>query len=130
MVCLQGPDCVLSVSLSLSSSSSSSSLCLDFFEKDQFFIILEFEFGGVDLENSNGTVSAHQSGVSSMRAPLWHTAFCSDTERSSIMSLLKTSLTLWGKKKKLKRAHSEPPPTWVMWPEIIFNKLQLNVSPP
>jgi len=28
----------------------------DFFEKDQFFIILEFEFGGVDLENSNGTV--------------------------------------------------------------------------
>ncbi|TKS68159.1 Serine/threonine-protein kinase haspin [Collichthys lucidus] len=27
----------------------------DFFAKDQFFIILEFEFGGVDLENSNGT---------------------------------------------------------------------------
>lgn len=29
----------------------------DFFEKDQTFIILEFEFGGADLENSNGTVS-------------------------------------------------------------------------
>ncbi|XP_074486194.1 uncharacterized protein haspin isoform X2 [Sebastes fasciatus] len=28
----------------------------DFFEKDQLFIILEFEFGGVDLENSNGTL--------------------------------------------------------------------------
>ncbi|XP_072239807.1 uncharacterized protein haspin [Leuresthes tenuis] len=30
----------------------------DFFEKDQFFIILEFEFGGVDLENSNGTLAS------------------------------------------------------------------------
>lgn len=30
--------------------------CLDFFENDQLFIILEFEFGGVDLENSNGKV--------------------------------------------------------------------------
>ncbi|XP_061840427.1 uncharacterized protein haspin [Nerophis lumbriciformis] len=30
----------------------------DFFEKDQLFIILEFEFGGVDLENSNGTLSS------------------------------------------------------------------------
>lgn len=29
----------------------------DFFQKDQIFIILEFEFGGVDLENSNGTVN-------------------------------------------------------------------------
>lgn len=33
----------------------------DFFKKDQIFIILEFEFGGADLENSNGKVSnAHQ----------------------------------------------------------------------
>ncbi|XP_047430907.1 uncharacterized protein haspin [Mugil cephalus] len=30
----------------------------DFFDKDQLFIILEFEFGGVDLENSNGTLSS------------------------------------------------------------------------
>ncbi|XP_075891787.1 serine/threonine-protein kinase haspin-like [Nelusetta ayraudi] len=30
----------------------------DFFQKDQIFIILEFEFGGVDLENSNGTLSS------------------------------------------------------------------------
>ncbi|XP_061772221.1 uncharacterized protein haspin [Nerophis ophidion] len=30
----------------------------DFFKKDQLFIILEFEFGGVDLENSNGTLSS------------------------------------------------------------------------
>lgn len=30
--------------------------CSDFFENDQLFLILEFEFGGVDLENSNGTV--------------------------------------------------------------------------
>ncbi|XP_056266190.1 uncharacterized protein haspin isoform X2 [Pseudoliparis swirei] len=28
----------------------------DFFNADQFFIILEFEFGGADLENSNGTL--------------------------------------------------------------------------
>ncbi|XP_047222947.1 uncharacterized protein haspin isoform X3 [Girardinichthys multiradiatus] len=30
----------------------------DFFEKDQLFIILEFEFGGVDLENSNGILAS------------------------------------------------------------------------
>nr|XP_019956029.1 PREDICTED: serine/threonine-protein kinase haspin [Paralichthys olivaceus] len=30
----------------------------DFFEKDQLFLILEFEFGGVDLENSNGTLAS------------------------------------------------------------------------
>ncbi|XP_077575437.1 uncharacterized protein haspin [Stigmatopora nigra] len=30
----------------------------DFFESDQLFIILEFEFGGVDLENSNGKLSS------------------------------------------------------------------------
>ncbi|XP_031141727.1 serine/threonine-protein kinase haspin [Sander lucioperca] len=30
----------------------------DFFEKDQLFIILEFEFGGMDLENSNGTLAS------------------------------------------------------------------------
>ncbi|XP_076026351.1 uncharacterized protein haspin [Genypterus blacodes] len=30
----------------------------DFFLKEQVFIILEFEFGGVDLENSNGTLSS------------------------------------------------------------------------
>uniref|UniRef100_A0A674PH16 Serine/threonine-protein kinase haspin n=1 Tax=Takifugu rubripes TaxID=31033 RepID=A0A674PH16_TAKRU len=30
----------------------------DFFENDQIFIILEFEFGGADLENSNGTLSS------------------------------------------------------------------------
>ncbi|XP_038146246.1 serine/threonine-protein kinase haspin [Cyprinodon tularosa] len=30
----------------------------DFFEKDQLFIILEFEFGGTDLENSNGTLAS------------------------------------------------------------------------
>uniref|UniRef100_A0A3P8TJS7 Serine/threonine-protein kinase haspin n=1 Tax=Amphiprion percula TaxID=161767 RepID=A0A3P8TJS7_AMPPE len=30
----------------------------DFFKKDQLFIILEFEFGGVDLENSNGTFTS------------------------------------------------------------------------
>ncbi|XP_077460797.1 uncharacterized protein haspin [Stigmatopora argus] len=30
----------------------------DFFENDQLFIILEFEFGGVDLENSNGKLSS------------------------------------------------------------------------
>ncbi|CAB1436933.1 unnamed protein product [Pleuronectes platessa] len=29
----------------------------DFFEEDQLFLILEFEFGGVDLENSNGTLA-------------------------------------------------------------------------
>lgn len=33
---------------------------VDFFEKDQTFLILEFEFGGVDLENSNGTVCTCQ----------------------------------------------------------------------
>ncbi|KAK5866101.1 hypothetical protein PBY51_020317 [Eleginops maclovinus] len=30
----------------------------DFFVKDQLFIILEFEFGGSDLEKSNGTLSS------------------------------------------------------------------------
>ncbi|XP_068178237.1 serine-rich adhesin for platelets [Antennarius striatus] len=30
----------------------------DFFENDQIFIILEFEFGGKDLENSNGTLTS------------------------------------------------------------------------
>uniref|UniRef100_A0A3Q2P487 Serine/threonine-protein kinase haspin n=1 Tax=Fundulus heteroclitus TaxID=8078 RepID=A0A3Q2P487_FUNHE len=30
----------------------------DFFEKDQLFIIFEFEFGGVDLENSNGKLAS------------------------------------------------------------------------
>uniref|UniRef100_A0A3Q0S2Q1 Serine/threonine-protein kinase haspin n=1 Tax=Amphilophus citrinellus TaxID=61819 RepID=A0A3Q0S2Q1_AMPCI len=30
----------------------------DFFEKDQLFLILEFEFGGIDLENSNGTLAS------------------------------------------------------------------------
>ncbi|PWA30587.1 hypothetical protein CCH79_00009324 [Gambusia affinis] len=30
----------------------------DFFEKNQLFIILEFEFGGADLENSNGTLAS------------------------------------------------------------------------
>ncbi|XP_040042688.2 uncharacterized protein haspin [Gasterosteus aculeatus] len=30
----------------------------DFFEKHQLFIILEFEFGGVNLENSNGTLTS------------------------------------------------------------------------
>ncbi|KAM9314923.1 uncharacterized protein haspin [Pholidichthys leucotaenia] len=30
----------------------------DFFGKDQLFIILEFEFGGTDLENSNGTLTS------------------------------------------------------------------------
>ncbi|KAM9819077.1 uncharacterized protein haspin [Syngnathus typhle] len=30
----------------------------DLFQNDQLFIILEFEFGGVDLENSNGTLSS------------------------------------------------------------------------
>ncbi|XP_033976350.1 serine/threonine-protein kinase haspin [Trematomus bernacchii] len=30
----------------------------DFFEKDQLFIIFEFEFGGTDLENSNGMLSS------------------------------------------------------------------------
>uniref|UniRef100_A0A3B4B1M2 Serine/threonine-protein kinase haspin n=1 Tax=Periophthalmus magnuspinnatus TaxID=409849 RepID=A0A3B4B1M2_9GOBI len=30
----------------------------DFFENEQLFIILEFEFGGTDLENSNGTLSS------------------------------------------------------------------------
>lgn len=40
---------------------------VDFFQKDQLFIILEFEFGGVDLENSNGTVSTpHHSDGSSI----------------------------------------------------------------
>ena len=29
----------------------------DFFEEDQLFLILEFEFGGSDLENSDGQVS-------------------------------------------------------------------------
>lgn len=37
-------------------------LCsIDLFENDQLFLILEFEFGGVDLENSNGTVFALQT---------------------------------------------------------------------
>ncbi|XP_042249682.1 uncharacterized protein haspin isoform X1 [Thunnus maccoyii] len=30
----------------------------DFFQQDQLFIILEFEFGGTDLENSNGTLAS------------------------------------------------------------------------
>ncbi|XP_059190722.1 uncharacterized protein haspin [Centropristis striata] len=30
----------------------------DFFVKDQLFLILEFEFGGMDLENSNGTLTS------------------------------------------------------------------------
>ncbi|CAK6972198.1 uncharacterized protein haspin isoform X1 [Scomber scombrus] len=30
----------------------------DFFQHDQLFIILEFEFGGADLENSNGTLAS------------------------------------------------------------------------
>ncbi|TNN69351.1 Serine/threonine-protein kinase haspin [Liparis tanakae] len=30
----------------------------DFFNADQLFIILEFEFGGADLENSNGTLTS------------------------------------------------------------------------
>ncbi|KAM6940659.1 serine/threonine-protein kinase haspin [Xenentodon cancila] len=30
----------------------------DFFEKTQLFLILEFEFGGTDLENSNGTLAS------------------------------------------------------------------------
>uniref|UniRef100_A0A3P8Q508 Serine/threonine-protein kinase haspin n=1 Tax=Astatotilapia calliptera TaxID=8154 RepID=A0A3P8Q508_ASTCA len=30
----------------------------DFFENDQMFLILEFEFGGIDLENSNGTLAS------------------------------------------------------------------------
>ncbi|KAK0151556.1 Serine/threonine-protein kinase haspin [Merluccius polli] len=30
----------------------------DFFDKQQLFLILEFEFGGSDLENSNGTLSS------------------------------------------------------------------------
>lgn len=30
----------------------------DFFAKDQLFLILEFEFGGSDLENSNGTLKS------------------------------------------------------------------------
>ncbi|XP_063333316.2 serine/threonine-protein kinase haspin, partial [Pelmatolapia mariae] len=30
----------------------------DFFENDQIFIILEFEFGGIDLENSNGMLAS------------------------------------------------------------------------
>lgn len=35
---------------------------IDFFKKDQVFIILEFEFGGNDLESCNGKVShAHES---------------------------------------------------------------------
>lgn len=39
-------------------------LLTDFFENDQIFIILEFEFGGADLENSNGTVSKAMSEFS------------------------------------------------------------------
>lgn len=39
-------------------------LLTDFFENDQLFIILEFEFGGADLENSNGTVSKAMSEFS------------------------------------------------------------------
>lgn len=31
-------------------------ICTDFFGKEQFFLILEFEFGGSDLENMNGKV--------------------------------------------------------------------------
>ncbi|CAF92724.1 unnamed protein product, partial [Tetraodon nigroviridis] len=30
----------------------------DFFKKDQIFLILEFEFGGADLENSNGKLAS------------------------------------------------------------------------
>ncbi|KAM6942462.1 uncharacterized protein haspin [Lycodopsis pacificus] len=30
----------------------------DFFQRDQLFIILEFEFGGADLENSNGALAS------------------------------------------------------------------------
>ncbi|XP_026160265.1 serine-rich adhesin for platelets isoform X2 [Mastacembelus armatus] len=30
----------------------------DFFEKNQIFLILEFEFGGIDLESSNGTLAS------------------------------------------------------------------------
>lgn len=33
-------------------------MCTDFFGKEQLFLILEFEFGGSDLENLNGKVYA------------------------------------------------------------------------
>lgn len=82
------------------------SLRSDFFEKDQLFIILEFEFGGIDLENSNGTVSApHQVSTS----PLCRTVFCSDGERSSTMSLAAQNISLSEKAE----AH-----TWVICPQL------------
>lgn len=31
-------------------------VCPDFFSDEQFFVILEFEFGGSDLENMQGKV--------------------------------------------------------------------------
>lgn len=33
-------------------------MCTDFFGVEQLFLILEFEFGGSDLENMNGKVHA------------------------------------------------------------------------
>lgn len=34
----------------------------DFFDDEQLFLILEFEFGGSDLENINGKVLTHRTG--------------------------------------------------------------------
>lgn len=71
------------------------SLCLDFFEKDQLFIILEFEFGGSDLENSNGTVGTPHQNDGCVIPPLCSTMFCSDVEHyQSCQWLLSESLSL------------------------------------
>ena len=41
--------------------------CPDVFEEEQLFLILEFEFGGSDLENSNGKVNALKTTESIFR---------------------------------------------------------------
>lgn len=67
-------------------------LCLllfpsDFFQKDQLFIILEFEFGGSDLENSNGTVSSLHHSEGRLMPPLCATVFHSDEACPSVTSV-------------------------------------------
>lgn len=60
-------------------------LCIDFFKKEQLFIILEFEFGGSDLENSNGTVNHINMLLDA--TTVFKTTFCCNVKHSSFMSM-------------------------------------------
>lgn len=116
------------------------SLCLDFFKKDQLFIILEFEFGGIDLENSNGTVSTPRQCVEWWPLntfPLPYSALqqCWAFISPDSSKYLSASFSL----KKLKLAHGDRASAWVIclqlqvqfyfiWSEIPFNKLQSALS--